>query len=93
MRLHTDDQMQLAYINATAMKTYIFKSRNWKGHTIAHLKEKLKKYQRTRYYGSTVSKHSYIMMMVCCMYDEVTFLTNDGFEAQNGHLVNILEDV
>ena len=39
--------------------------------------------------GSTVSKHSHIMMMVSCVYDDVAFLTDDEFEAQNGHRVNI----
>ena len=65
-----------------------------KEHTITHLKEKLKKYERTRcimvwHDGSTISKHSHIMMMVSCMYDDVAFLTDDEFEAQNGYRVNI----
>lgn len=64
-----------------------------KGHTINLLKQKLKKYERTRHLmfrhdESTVPKHSHIMMMVSCMYDDVAFLTDDELEAQNGHRVN-----
>ena len=39
--------------------------------------------------GLTLSKHSHIMMMVTCIYDEAAFLTNDEFEAINGTPVNI----
>ena len=38
--------------------------------------------------GSMVTKHSHSVMTVSCMYD-VTFLTDDEFEEQNRHRVNI----
>ena len=62
--------------------------------TSSELLGKLKNLERTRYLmfwhdGLTLSKHSHIMMMVTCIYDEAAFLTNDEFEAINGTPVNI----
>ena len=97
MRLHTDNK-----INNTDKHTLmqLLQKRKYlsqeagKEHTITHLKEKLKKYERTRcimvwHDGSMISKHSHIMMMVSCMCDDVAFLTDDEFEAQNDHRVNV----
>ena len=41
------------------------------------------------YDGSTVPKHSHIMMMVSCVHVEAAFLTNNEYKAINGTSVNI----
>ena len=62
--------------------------------TLSELQELLKNLERARYLmfwhdGLTVSKHSHIMMMFSCIYDEAAFLTNDEYEAINGTPVSI----
>ena len=62
--------------------------------TLSKLQEKLKNHERTRYLmfwrdGSTVSKHSHVMMIVSCICDKATFLTNDEHEAVNDSPANI----
>ena len=97
MRLHTDNEisnMGRHTLMQLLQKHKYLSQEAKKKHTITHLKQKLKKYERTRYLmfwhdGSTVSKHSHIMMMVSCMYDDVAFLIDDEFETQNGHRLNI----
>ena len=97
MRLHTDNEiknMDRYTLMQLLQKRKYLSQEAGKEHTITHLKEKSKKYERTKYLmfwhdGSTVSKHSHIVMMVSCMHDNVAFLTDDEFEAQNGHQVNI----
>ena len=81
MWLHTDNEinnMDRHVLMQLLQKRKYLSQEAGKEHTITHLKEKLKKYERTRYLmfwhdGWTFSKHSN-MTMASCMYDDVAFL-------------------
>ena len=96
MRLHTDDEIEnmdrhtiLMYLQKHKVTCSEEELTN-----LSKLQEKLKNLERRRYLmfwhdGSTISRHSHIMMMVSCINDEAAFITNDEYKAINGTPVNI----
>ena len=87
MKLRTDDELslltkddilqELSQINELAPDD--FSKDN------LFLLKKLKNFERTRHLmmwhdGSTLSSHSYLLMMVSIMYDRAVFLTNEEYE-------------
>ena len=59
----------------------------------AILKNKLKIFERTRnlmfwHDGSTISNHSYILVMVSCLNDPAVFLTDEDYSKSNDVLAN-----
>ena len=58
------------------------------------LKQKIKTFQRTRYLMmwldySTIGGHSYLLMMIACMYDPACYFTDIEFHQKYIELVNI----
>ena len=59
-----------------------------------HMREKLKKYQRTRnlilwHDGSSLSSHSHILIIVACLYDTAVFYTDEEYYQMRGIRCNV----
>ena len=59
-----------------------------------HMREKLKKYQRTRnlifwHDGSSLSSHSHILITVACLYDTAVFYTDEEYYEMSGIKCNV----
>ena len=67
---------------------------NFTNYNTETLKQKFKTFQRTRYLMmwhdcSTIGGHSYLLMMVACMYDPACYFTDVEFHQKYNELVNI----
>ena len=59
-----------------------------------NLINKLKTYQRTRHFmmwhdGSSISAHSHFLMMISCLYDPASHLTDTKFKERHGVDINV----
>ena len=97
MRLHPDDKLQSLDIEDLLnilCRHKDFDEKHYKNKTKENLIHIIKQYQRTRYLmlwhdGSSVANHSHLMMMVSCIYDTCSFLTDEEYQKTFGRNVNI----
>ena len=96
MQLHTDEEIkscdEITLIDMLK-KRKTFPSKKYFIDKIWFTKSAIK-CKRTRHPmfwhdGSSISNHDHIMMMVSCMYDDGSFITDQEYQSEYGYLQNI----